>query len=74
MERLVDRFIRDEMAVTSLFHPNQHAYQAQKSETALHQIVVRIENVLDQKETALGVFLDIERRLITPPMTPSLPR
>jgi hypothetical protein len=28
MERLVDRFIRDEMAVASPLHPNQHAYQA----------------------------------------------
>jgi hypothetical protein len=61
MERLVDRFIRDEMAGTSPLHPNQHAYQAGKStETALHQLVVRVEKVLDQKETALGVFLDIE--------------
>jgi hypothetical protein len=29
-------------------------------ETALHQLVVRVENVLDQQEIALGVFLDIE--------------
>jgi len=42
-------------------HPNQHAYQAVKSvETALHQIVVRVEKALDQQEIALGVFLDIE--------------
>jgi hypothetical protein len=62
MERLVDRFIRDEMAGTSPLHPNQHACQAGKStETALHQLVVRVEKMLDQKETALGVFLDIER-------------
>jgi hypothetical protein len=61
MERLVDRFIWDEMAGSSPVHPNQHAYQAAKStETAVHQLVVRVEKVLDQKETALGVFLDIE--------------
>jgi hypothetical protein len=61
MERLVDRFTRDEMAVSSPLHPNQHAYQAGKStDTALHQLVVRVEKVLDHKETALGVFLDIE--------------
>jgi hypothetical protein len=42
-------------------HPNQHAYQAGKLvEMALHQLVVRIEKVLDQQETALGAFLDIE--------------
>jgi hypothetical protein len=45
----------------SPLHPNQHAYQAGKStETALHQLAVRVEMALDQKETALGVFLDIE--------------
>jgi len=44
-----------------LLHPNQHDYQAGKSvETALHQLVVRVEKALDQQETALGVFLDIE--------------
>ena len=29
-------------------------------EIALHQLVVWVEKVLDQQETALGVFLDIE--------------
>ena len=29
-------------------------------ETALHQLVVRIEKALDQQEVALGIFLDIE--------------
>jgi hypothetical protein len=29
-------------------------------ETALHRVVVRVENALDQQETALGVFLGIE--------------
>jgi hypothetical protein len=44
-----------------LLHPNQHAHQAGKSvDTALHQLVVRVEKVLDQQETALGVFLDKE--------------
>jgi hypothetical protein len=75
MERLVDRFIRGEMAVSSPLHPNQHAYQAGNStEMALHQLIVQVEKVLDQQETALGVFLDIEGHLTTSPMTPSLPR
>jgi hypothetical protein len=61
MERLVDTFISDETLTLSPLHPNQHAYQAGKSiETALHCLVVRIEKVIDQKQTALGVFLDIE--------------
>ena len=61
MERLVDRFLRDEILVFMPLHPKQHAYQAGKSvETALHRLVVRVEKALEQQETALGVFLDIE--------------
>ena len=41
-------------------HPNQHAYQGGRFlEKAFHDLVVQVE-VLDQKETALGVFLDTE--------------
>jgi hypothetical protein len=61
MERLVDRYLRDEVLVVSLVHPNQHAYQAGKStEMALHRLVVRFDKALDQRDMALGVFLDIE--------------
>jgi hypothetical protein len=61
MERLVDRFLRDEILALRPLHPNQHAYQVGKSvETALHQLVVRVEKALDQQAIALGVFLDIE--------------
>jgi len=57
MERMVDRFLRDEILALLSLHPNQHAYQAGKSvETALHQLVVWIEKALDQQEIALGVF------------------
>jgi hypothetical protein len=60
MERLVDRYLRDNALVLVPLHSNQHAYQAGKSvETALHQLV-QVEKALDQKEIALGVFLDIE--------------
>jgi hypothetical protein len=49
MEKLVDRYLRNETLVSSSFHPNQHAYQAGKStETVLHKLVFRIEKVLDQ--------------------------
>jgi hypothetical protein len=62
MERLVDRYLRDGVLALRPLHPNQHAYQAGKCvETALHQLVIRVEKVLDQQEIALGVFLDIER-------------
>ena len=61
MERLVDRYLRDEALALVPLHPNQHAHQAGKSvETALHQLVVWVEKVLNQQETALGVFLNIE--------------
>jgi hypothetical protein len=61
MERLVDRYLRDEALALVPLYPNQHAYQAGKSvETAFHQLVVWVEKVLDQRETGLGAFLNIE--------------
>jgi hypothetical protein len=60
MERLVNRYLRDEALVHVPLHSNQHAYHAGKSaETALHQLVVWVEKALDQQEIALSVFLDI---------------
>ena len=62
MERLVDRYLRDETLAIVQLHPNQHAYQAGKSvETALHQLVVLAEKVLDQQEIAFGRFLRYRR-------------
>jgi hypothetical protein len=47
MERLVDRYLRDEALATAPLHSNQHAYQAGKSvETALHQLIVQVEKAL----------------------------
>jgi hypothetical protein len=61
MERSVDRYLRNEALALVPLHPNQHAYQAGKSvETALHQLAVWAEKALDNQETALGTFLDIE--------------
>jgi hypothetical protein len=61
MDRLVDRFLMDQTLALKPLYPNQHAYQAGKSvEMALHQLMVWVEKVLDQQETALGVFLDTE--------------
>jgi hypothetical protein len=61
MERLVDKYLQDEILVLRPLHPNQHACQAGKSvETALIQLVVRVEKALDQQEIDLRVFLDIE--------------
>jgi hypothetical protein len=42
-------------------HQNQQAYKAGKSvDTALHQLVVRAENALDQQEIGLSVVLVIK--------------
>jgi len=61
VERLVDRYLRDKALAIVPLHPNQHAYQAGKLvETALHQLVVHVEKVLDQQEIVLGAFIDIE--------------
>jgi hypothetical protein len=47
MERLVDRYLRDEALALMPLHPNQHAYQAGKSvETAL----VPVEKAPDQRQ------------------------
>jgi len=47
--------------IRSPLNKNQHAYLAGKStDTALHNLVGKIERALNNKEYALGVFLDIE--------------
>ena len=56
-ERLVDSYLRKEAPVLVPLHPNQQAYQVGKSvETAFHRLVVRVEKVLDQQESAFGVY------------------
>jgi hypothetical protein len=61
MEKLVDRFIRVGPLKEYPRHRNQHAYQIGKStETALHNVVTRIEKAIEHKELALCAFLDTE--------------
>jgi len=58
MERLCERYIRDEVLV---YNPNQHAYTPGRStDSALHHVVGRIERSLDNKESTLGILIDIE--------------
>jgi hypothetical protein len=48
MERMVIRCLRDEALALWPLHPNQHAYQADKpTETALHQLVIRVDKALE---------------------------
>jgi hypothetical protein len=47
MERLIDRFLKDEILTSLPLHPNQHAYWTGKSaETDLHQLMVQTERCL----------------------------
>lgn len=60
MERVLDRYIRDEPLKHKPLHNKQHAYIAGKSvDSAIHNVVERIEKALAVKEHALGAFLDI---------------
>ena len=61
MEKVLDRHMRSTALFQQPLHPFQHAYQQGKScETAVHQLVHRIEEALEKKEVILGAFLDIE--------------
>lgn len=60
-EKLVEKHIRETSLKQRPLHLNQHAFQPGKScESALHQLVTRVENSLENKEIALVAFLDIE--------------
>jgi hypothetical protein len=59
MEKLVDRHVRDGVLRIHPLNRNQHAYQKGKStETALRNVVTRIEYAIEHKDIALGAFLD----------------
>ena len=61
MVMLVDGVLRDELLASVPLQPYQHANQTGKSVvTSCHRLVFQVEKVLDQQETSLGVFLDIE--------------
>lgn len=60
LEKLVDRYLRDEPLKLTKIHVKQYAYQCGKStENALHNIVRSIELSLAAGEFALGCFIDI---------------
>jgi len=57
MEKLIDCYLRSGPLLDLPIHPRQHAFQTGKStESALHQLVGRIERALDANEYSLGVF------------------
>jgi len=70
LEKLVDQYLCSGPLTSLPLHPRQHAFQTGKSiESALHQLVGRIEWALDAKEYSLGVFFDIERAFDNMPLT-----
>ena len=61
LENLLDRHIKDGVLVERPLHQNQLAYRAVMStETALFQVVHRLEKSLKHKEIVVGTFLDIK--------------
>jgi ribonuclease HI len=61
LEKLVDRHIRDGPLRRHPLHELQCAYQPGKStETALHLVINRAEQAIENKELCLAAFLDVE--------------
>ncbi|KAG8174755.1 hypothetical protein JTE90_029299 [Oedothorax gibbosus] len=61
LEKMVDRYIRDEVLPQKPLSKFQYAYQPGKStETALYDLFTVLDRAVNQKELALATFLDIE--------------
>jgi hypothetical protein len=61
LKKLLDRLNTDGVLVEKPLHQNHFAYSAGMStETALFQVVHRLEKSLSHKEIVLGAFLHIE--------------
>ena len=61
MERMIYWYLNSNLGIDRLISKNQHGFRAGKStESALHQLVTRIERTIVGGEYALGIFLDIE--------------
>ncbi len=61
LERLLNRFLREENLVRYARQEFQRAYQADNSaETALHSLVTKIEGNMWEKQYALVAFMDIQ--------------
>lgn len=61
MERLIDRDIRDSVLIANPLSINQHAFRAGFStESALHNLVNKIDCTLAAGESVLATFMDIQ--------------
>jgi hypothetical protein len=70
LEKLLDRYIRGGVLVEKPLHRYQFVYRVGMStETAIFQVIHRLEKSLKHKEIALGAFSEIEGHSTTPPLT-----
>lgn len=61
MEKMVDRYIRDGPLKRHPLHKMQCAYQPGKStDSAIHLVVSKAEQAIENKEICLAAFLDVE--------------
>ena len=61
VEQIIDHYIRDVCLVEHPLHNMQHAYQrVNPTVTLLHHVASNIEKAFSQKQSGLGVFLDME--------------
>ena len=61
MERMIYWHLNSRLGVDRLITHHQHGFRAGKStESALHQLVTKIERTIVEGQYALGIFLDIE--------------
>lgn len=61
LERMCNRYIRDNILSKRPLHKNQHAYQSGQSvDTTLHQIVNNLEKNMNINVLTLATFIDLE--------------
>ena len=61
LERIIDRYLTEEILIGAPLHSNQHAYRKGLStETALHSALYRIEKANSEGDGALALFFDVE--------------
>ena len=61
MERMIYWHLSEHLGVDKMITKNQHGFRTGKStESALHQLVTKIEKTIIEGQYALGIFLDIE--------------
>ena len=61
MERMIYWHLNNSLGVDKVITQNQHGFRVGKStESALHQLVTKIEKTIVEGQYALGIFLDIE--------------